>query len=264
MDKKIVYIGLGLIVIAIVLFLINIYLGSSVSSGFQNVLLTQNLTINGGAFSSVSINATNNSYFFVAAQLSKEANIYLFNSSAYKSWKSAVSSNSPVHGITAAIGLEGKGAFYIFKNTINASIPQGLGISAQNATYATNSTALYPAGTYYVVIDNTNGSASYQSQVLAHVLYLPPITNSSITSGPLAGLGGQITQEIWLGLAFFIILVAGLVVTVYGYFKKPKFATTAATPFGKPATPGSEVDTQYVDKLYKNVDQRKKAKKKST
>ncbi|MFI5412733.1 MAG: hypothetical protein ACHQX1_02485, partial [Candidatus Micrarchaeales archaeon] len=160
-----------------------------------------------------------------------------------------------------AIALENKGALYIFKNAINATVPVGFAPIGAAPVYSTNQSSIYPKGAYYFVVDNTNGSVSANNKLQASIIYLPPLSNSSITSGPFAGLSNQINQELIFGFLFFVLLVAGVIVIIYGFIKKPKGEAVAAPVYGKLQKEDKNIDQSYVDKLYKDVEKRKKAKK---
>jgi hypothetical protein len=276
MERRIFYIGVGLLIAAVAVLIINGYFASGLASGLQNILIMKNLTINSYNFSSIAISSTNSSYLFIIAAANKPVNMYLFNGSGFFNWQhyalppiipcpinattnTATCTHIPKpSGLSRAIALEGKGAFVIFKNATNVTIPQSIS-STTTPLYASNST-LYPPGTYYLVIDNTNGSASSSTQLQAKVVYLPPINNSSITSGPLSSFGSQLTQEIGLGIVFFILLIAGIAVLIYGFLRKPKDSGMPPPLPSKPRLKG-EADREQVDQLYKDIEKREKAKK---
>jgi len=63
------------------------------------------------------------------------------------------------------------------------------------------------------------------------------------------------------GALFFFLLVAGIVILVYGFIKKPK--TTEVNPSTSQKLPVN-ANQAYVDKLYQDIEKRRKAKKKKT
>jgi flagellar basal body-associated protein FliL len=248
MEKKILYIGLALIVIAIVILIVTTFTGA----GLGQYLVTQNTTIASGHFFSLQLNSSSPSLFILIAATSNPVNMYLFNQSGFTAWNARASN---VSGISSAISLEGAGTFLVYKNAMNATIPETS--YTTSPLYSSNQSQLYSAGKYYFVIDNTNGSASAATQVLAHIAYLPPISNSSLQNGPLVGLNGQLQEDIILGIVFFVFLVAGIIVLLYGFFRKPKDKTDVPPKPGKaPAASSSE----EVDALYKDVGKKKKKK----
>ncbi len=259
MEKKIVYIGLGLIVLSIIVLLLSSGTTSSLSQSLQSSFLTQNITVQAHNFASIQLNATNSSYIFVIGVMNNPANFYLFNSSAYSKWTSYIQTANSPSGLTKAISLEGNGVSIIYRNQTNVSIPSGTGFVQTTPFYAISNQSMFRKGTYYAVIDNTNGSASEANPVKASFVYLPPITNQSLASGPFSSFSKQLNQEILYGLAFFILIAAGIIVLIYGLIKKPK-TPGGGQPSQQKVNP--KADQQYVDNLYKNVDKNSKNKKK--
>jgi hypothetical protein len=255
-DKKILYIGLAMLAIAMLVLILNLSNTANITSGFSNVLVAQNITVPSDGFAPLVLNASNMSYFFIIAALNKPANIYLLNASGYSAWKTRASSNRT--GLAEAILLEGRGAFAVYANAVNVTIPPSVGLSS-TPLYILNKSGFYPAGKYYFIVDNTNGSASAGSPIQEKVVYLPPLTNSSMATGAFSSLGSQIAQEVIYGVIFFVLLVAGIVMLLYGYFKKPKNAQPDHPVSAKLPT---NADQAYVDRLYKNIEKSKKAKKK--
>lgn len=257
MDKKILYIGIAVLVAAILVLMLNVSNTSNIANGFSNVLVVKNLSVGSGNFSTVQLNTTNSSYLFIIAEANKPSDMYLLNASGFAAWKLGISEN--LTGVSTAKSLEGNGVLVVYANAINATIPGGLTQSSA-PLYTYNESGFFPAGQYYFVVDNTNGSASYGSSVYAKIIYVPPITNSSVQSGQFATIGSQVEQEIVYGTVFFVLIIAGAVLVLYGFFKKPK-GTESGTP--GPQKLAANADKEYVDKLYKNIEKRKKAKKKA-
>jgi hypothetical protein len=256
MDKKILYIGIAVLVVALLVLLFNISNTSSIASGFSNVLVQQNISVSSGGFASLTLNSSNVSFLFIIAELSKPANLYFMNQSGYTAWSAGIGANRT--GLKEAVALEGNGVLAVYANAVNATIPPQIASSAA-PLYIFNQSGLYPKGHYYFLVDNTNGSESAGSPITAKFVYVPPFTNSTFTTGQFANLSSQIDSEVVYGAVFFVLLVAGIVVLLYGFFKKPK---------GQPPNPSvsqklpANADQAYVDKLYQNIEKRKKAKKK--
>ncbi|MCW6160043.1 MAG: hypothetical protein LVQ95_03085 [Candidatus Micrarchaeales archaeon] len=252
MIKKIVYVGLIFLAAALIIFLVSGSISSAISQNLQGLSLTQNLTIPQKSFSFVAMPLTNASTFYIAVgNFTKPLNVYLFNNSAFLSWKGSLTGNTPANPLAAAVGLEGKGAFFIYNSVTVATIPAYLGSANITPLYSTSLNKTYAAGNYYFVMDNTNGISSSMS-VNATVAYLPPLTNSSLKSGAFANIGSEFQQEVYLGVFFFIFLVVGVVVIVWGIMKKPKSEAEAPAYGWKPAKK-DEVNPNYVNQLYKNV-----------
>src|SRR5580693_2517182 len=144
MDKRIVYIGGGLIILSFIVLLASGYVNSSLTNNFQNYLIVNNFTVNSNSFTHVAINITNNSFIFSVIQLSSKANIYLFNQSGYDLWTLALgTANTQTTGLQDAIELEKSGALYIYQNTTNMTIPSGISSSITPPIYSINQTNVY-------------------------------------------------------------------------------------------------------------------------
>lgn len=262
MIKKIVYIGLILLATALIVFMVSGGISSEISQNLQGLAQSQNLTIPQNSFSYVAMPLSNSSTFYLAvANFSKPINVYLLNNSAFASWKSAVSGNTPVNSLGVAVSLEGKGAFYIYNSVTIATIPAYLGNANITPLYSASINKTYAAGNYYFVMDNTNDSSS-ALQVQSRVAYLPPVTNSSLKTGAFANIGNEFQQEVYLGVFFFIFLVLGVIILVWGVMKKPKNEGEQAAPGWKPQTKG-ELNPKYVNQLYKNVRRKRPVSRKS-
>jgi hypothetical protein len=258
-----VYIGIAFIIAAIVVILISTGTTSNIGTTLQQTLIVNNLTIKSGEIASTPININANSFVFAFITLTKPANIYFFNNSAYKIWINETNTTNSPTGLKNAENLEGAGALIIYRNTTNATIPTNLGSVNSSLLYSTNQSQLYPKGTYDFVIDNSNGSASRSSNFAAKVAYLPPFTNGSLSSGPLAQLGSQIDQEVVYGVLFFLLFVAGIIIVIYGLIKEPKDKQASVPKNDQPQKLETKADQQYVDELYKKVDAKKKRKKRT-
>lgn len=255
MDKRLVYIGAAFLIAALLVFMVNNSLNTSILQGLQNLSVTQNMTVQKASFSSVTLPLPNDaqSFYVLLANFSKPVNAYLFNSSAYTSWSNAVSSNTPVPGLAKAVSLEGNGTFFIFRNASLASVPAILnGVSNTVNVYMTSPNATYKPGTYYFVIDNTNGSASTNSVVYARVKYLPPVTNSTIQTGAYGALSNEFQTAIELGAVFFFALVVGTVILIIGLMRKRKGEAEIPPP-GREKLEKDEVNPEYVEKLYRGI-----------
>jgi hypothetical protein len=261
MNKKIVIIGLLLVLASIGVLFIGGNLVLNNASLVSNQLKSANLTISAGNFSYVQLGATNASFFVLLAKLSNNANFYVFNQSGFSAWSAGVHSARGASGIRYAISLENKGAFMIYKNTSTPSVPP-LVSSDPSLIFAYNSSIPYPQGSYYFVVDNTNGSASSQMLMNAQFVYAPPINNQSIKSGALGSIpAALVNNELLVGGVFFILLVAGICVTLYGLVKKPPETPVDMLKKNTNAIPvSSKVDPKYVDALYRGVGKKRRAK----
>lgn len=230
MIKKMVYYGLAMLVLAAVLFFGSGYL---FSSGLGKSITLNNFTIGADNFSSYPITYTNASEVAVYVIATKPINTYLMNSSDYLSWSSHMLSTRNSSGLSYAEQL-GISTNDIFKNASLTVIP-----------LLVNSSANVSKNKFYVILDNTFGSHSFNSSVNATVSYFPLHTSKLIV------------YEL-LDVLAFVILVAGIIILIWGLVKtnEPKVAPVSTT--GKPTK--SQKDKEYVDQLYKGV---KKSKKKN-
>jgi putative Mn2+ efflux pump MntP len=107
-------------------------------------------------------------------------------------------------------------------------------------------------GTYYAVIDNGAGSESSSSQVNATLLY-----NSGNTSGK--ALSNFFLKEAALGITFFILLIAGGIVIIFGFVKKDKSKDAEMQTSATTQPKQKDMTDQQIDELYKKI--KKKAQK---
>ncbi|HUC39081.1 MAG TPA: hypothetical protein VL944_03040 [Candidatus Acidoferrum sp.] len=254
MLKKFVYIGLALIAVSVVLFFAAHGLLTSVAQG---LLAEQNTTVANRSFSYIALPLSNESVF-VAAAASSPINFYLFNTTGFSDWTAALGTNASMNGYDDAIALEGGGLLYGYHNVVEATIPPTHGGLAENATgtavanqsfYGSASISQGLSGTYYAVIDNTNGSASSSTQVMATFLYLSPTANFAGKEAAALGL-------IVMTTAFIVLLIIGLALIVYGFMKKPK-TDASGTPLPTMKDVGGMTDKQ-IDMLYKSVGKKSK------
>lgn len=258
MDKRMVLIGIVLLVVAFLVFLANNSVSTSLVTGLSNLSVSQNLTVLPYSYGYVVLPIQGNAqtFYILLSNFSKPINSYLFNSSAYTKWKSAVTANVPANGFDTAVSLERNGTFFIFRNSTLASVPSQLISNNKSVVYSTSENASYVNGTYYLVLDNTNGSESANSVVNAEIKYLAPITNSTLQTSKLSNISNSFQTALWLGVAFFFLLIAGIILLVFGFFRKRRDQLEAMPPPGKEKLKNDEVSKEYVDKLYSNLGRR--------
>jgi hypothetical protein len=223
MKKKLVFIGLGLLVIAIVLFILSGYV---LSKGFSKGVNLTNLTVMANGFSYLPI-TYNGSVSAVAiyAILNNPANLYLLNSSSFSKWYNYMNLNgSAVSGYQYAQHI-GINSSYLYKNASLEVIPVNLKAGSNTGNYS---------GGIYLVIDNTKGSKSSAMQVNASVSYIPLVASTVLVSAAL-------------GYAVLILGLAGVILIIWGLLKKDE---TVRSTEGKGATAGQK---EYLNKLYKGV-----------
>lgn len=251
MRKNIVYVGIALLVIAVALLFVS---GSVIN--VHGLLTEQNLTISSLSFSTIPISISNNSIPLVIGRFSSDVNFYFFNSTGFSDWNRLMNrSNSPI-GYATALSLKGYGLLFAYLNTTSVVLPYQTGVGNVTPAYFVNSSKGFSGGTYYAVIDNSKGSVSSANAVNATLLYNSQGSSSSAISH-------LVLEEAAFGISFFIFLVAGVIVLIYGFIKKPKtdgmaaMQTSAKTSGGKK----EDMDEKEIDALYKRI--KKKGKRSS-
>lgn len=228
MKKKLVFIGVGLLVTALVLFIISGYL---LSNGFSKNVNVTSLKVNPDNFTYLPISYNNSISAIAIYSISEnQTNLYIFNSSLFSRWYSYMSVNH-----TAVSGYEyaqhiGASNSSLFRNTTIQVVPINLRGSSANSF----------AGKIYVVVDNTKGSKSASMHV-----------NTSISFVPLSG--STILVSAGLGYGVLILGIAAIIIIVWGLLKKDDSPPKAVA--GKGAA--SSDQKKYVDQLYKGVKKNK-------
>ncbi len=204
------------------------------------------------SFSFVKFNVTNSSLLLLIGKISGVANFYVLNSTGFSEWSSEVLSSNVPNGYKYAESLVGNGIFYIFRNTTTVIIPSTDNVLNSTPVYSFNSLGIAPPGTYYAVIDNTNGSASDNYRINATVFTLPQASQS-------ANLPNFVYEEAELGIAFFILFVAGIIMTIYGVFKKEKDSSIKSIIPNTQNAKGNKdsLTDEQIDELYKNIKKKK-------
>lgn len=235
MKKKIVLIGVALLVLAIVFLAIDSTIGIGGSKP-----TTSNFTVGADNFSYLPVEY-NSSIAILAIEtlLSSPTNIYILNGSAFSAWSSRIKGNSSADGL-AYIEKMGVNSSYVASNRSIATIP----ISLEGNKVLQNNLTL---NKIYVVIDNTHGSKSYATQVNATVSYLT-IVSTKVSS--------TLAISLVFSVGFILLLVAGIIVIVYGILKKD--VENAAQGAAKGVSAKEQKDKEYVDQLYKGIKSKKK------
>jgi hypothetical protein len=235
MRKKLVYIGIVLLIIAIILFGLSSYiLGNSLKSN----ILTRNVTIGPGNYTYLQVNEAKGSVVLaLSILLNNSANAYLLNVSQFSNWDNYMMAHRNASGIAYASTIVNSS--YIYPNITQKVVPVLLKGNQTNSTG-------------YLVIDNGKGSPSTSMSVEGIISYIP--LNSSavlLTAG--------------LGWGVIILGIAAIIVIVYGAIKsdEPKEVAAPALPGGNTKTLKDQKDQEYVDNLYKGVKSSGKKKAKS-
>ena len=256
MRKKFIYIGLLLLAIAVVAFFVFV-IASPFSSAISKIVTTYNVSVSSDGFYYVPVSVSNSIRSIIYVALNGSTNVYLFNASTFHTWSSKIQSNSTASGLAEA-RLLGTGIGSLIEHDVNVSqILLTDNLSTSNITETTTGFSGFN-GTAYVVIDNTRGSRSNSTAVKGAVLYFG-LTPSNL--GLYQGVGFEVLGA---GIFEIALIIAGLVLIIYGALKKdPNIETGAMGAAGKAndAAKGGP-SKEYIDSLYKGVDKKKKDKKK--
>ncbi len=253
MIKNLFYAGIALLIISIAIFL---YVGSQQANIISQVagkVTLYNFTVPADNYSHVQITLQNSAYLIALLKLSGKANVYLFNGSGYAAWHGDMAGTAPATGLSYAKSLEGSGTILIFNNVTIASTPE----TGTPALYnSINQTAFLPPGPYYFVVDNTNGSLSSGSTVAVNASYPQPLTNNV-----LSVISSKEGNLVYLGIAFFLTFVGGIILLIYGYTRKPEGEELPASYPGKSLKGKDDISKEYIDQLYKGIDRAKRERK---
>ncbi len=244
MKKKFVYIGLVLIVAAFGLLLLAGSLLTSVASG---LLAEHNVTVSSMSFSYLQVILVNQTAIFGVVS-SKPVNFYVFNSTGFAVWSTEVNSGNAISGYATAVALEGKGLLFGYHNALIGTIPYSQVLGNATPFYNINASRM-PAGTYYAVVDNTNGSASDSITFNSTILY-----PSQTSAAGYASRSASAIAVLASGAGFFVLLIAGIALILYGFFKKtPAQVAGMQTQAAGQAKPKGDMSDEQIDQLYKNI-----------
>ncbi len=257
MNKRIVLIGVLLIVLGLIAAVIATTTFNNSVKTLASQLL-RNATINSTmrSFAYVQISLSNASQIYVLAEMNKSANFYIFNSSAFGAWTASASNTVNSTGLAAAEALEGRGALFIAKNSTFVDSASPVAPNSTEDIVFSASNATEPAGTYYAVSDNTNGSASASNgTVMTKLVYYAPGTLSSNTISKYSGSGTTVLAG---SVMFLILIIAGIILLVYGLIKKPK-AEALPPQFQEPGKKeenkgGAGKPDDYISGIYDKIE----------
>ena len=230
MDKRIALIGVGLLILAIVLLVV---LGFLFSGSASKNLQVTNLTVSSHGFSYLPITYYSNTVAIAIYSITnKPANLYLMNGSAFNAWYSHMSNSINTSGIQLAENV-GVNSTYIYRNVTMQFIQL-----LHGPAIAANST-----GKIYLVVDNTQGSKSYDSSLNATLSYylLQPSNLAATTA---------------LGYTFLIgiiVVIAAIAVIIWGLVRKRQEKANTGNP-------KDDEQKSYLDQLYSGVKLNKRKK----
>lgn len=198
MQKKLVYIGIGLIILAILV----IFIAPSVAIQFKTS--TYNTTLAANQLLTVPLNFSQEAFLLLVYKSNSTISFFVFNNSAYHS----LNTGSNIY--PQAVALEGKGALSITPNSTVGSFPGAITNATSGSYFNPNSTIL-PPGNYYAVFQGNpikTTPLKYQINV-----------NDSLSSNLLSIAA--------LGVVFLIALVGGLIAIAYGIIRKDASSSEA-------------------------------------
>lgn len=227
MLKKITYIGVALMLIALVVIIVTaLLLNHTIGSKLERY----NLTVGAHNYTYVKIVQNTTLVSMVYEVSSGPSNLYVVNSSVLAGMKAYLSGNPSASAYS-----------YITSAKVDPNDTQLNSTHAAVTLYNLPSKAANKTDVLYVVLDNTKGSSSATSALNATVLF--------VKFNPSAGIAYSLTYIVCI-----IVFIAGIVVTVYGLLKKDSVVGDVTKPMGKD-------DQEYIDSLYKNVDKGKTRKR---
>ncbi len=246
MMRRITAIGLAIILIAIALVLYGLFVGSGqVYNSAVNLTSSLNATVKPHGTYTMAFNYSNGTSFYFLAHASGNINFYLMNSSAYGLFENSNSTSKYAN----AESLEGKGMLQIYRNATNSSFPasyqQGL-----RYEYAKNQTQPPKNGIYYLIADNTNGSASASNSISLGIVYLQNFYHNQSDIAKYQKFVGAVTSEKLVGVAGGVFLIFGIVIVAYGFIRRRgKGGDTSQVKKG--------MSEEEIDRLYETVKRNK-------
>ncbi|MEM0154526.1 MAG: hypothetical protein QW814_01675 [Methanothrix sp.] len=235
MMKRLIYIGLLLLVISIISYYA-IY--SSVvnlsSSGFgENITrVYDNYSLSSNSINIFSFNSTAGNASIYLERSNLPLDVFLLNSTGYSAWQTDINGSATAADYLAiAKRLEGNGAIILYSNVTNATIP----VTFSKPIYLQNesnlSFGILGQGKFYVL-------SSIAANSLAHNATVKSTLAEGVSIGKSASSLGEFS---FTGMAVTIMLIAGLVIILIGIMKQDKKKQS------------EEIKPEIVDELYKGI-----------
>lgn len=249
---KITYIGIIILVMALAVIAFGVIYGSgSIMKAAGDLVVIKNITVLSNSSTNLSFNTTGSPLIFSVLS-EADINFYIMNSTAYSIWGSTNYTETNPNGLLRSESLEGSGTVVIYQNSMNVSFPTGMGQKPIYEEYGNSTYTNITNSTYYLVIDNTNGSASSSNDVNVRVVYLPSINlNNATTYNNYNNFENSLNKIRMETIIAVILLIAGGVVVVYGVVRNRRDKNRKNNNSGKRYT--SEED---IDKLYERAEVR--------
>lgn len=252
--KKTTYLGIGLILIAIIIFFVGRSAGiNNIMKDVAGLMITKSVVITNNSFYTLKLSLSNTPLAFYA-MASNNINFYLMNSEAYQMWNNSYFTKKYRSGIVRAEHLEKNGTLLIYNNTKSMSFP----VVSHNVSYLIkgfNSTSTINS-TYYLVADNTNGSKSESMNVNFSIKYFPNLGLTNITNNQNYNkLRNSWKTIIIETLIAGILFVIGVIIILYMFIKSKRKRNKEVI---------NDKNEDYINELYKNIDKRAKINKKSS
>ncbi len=200
--KKILYIGLALVVIGIAVAFLSP--GVALPAIFPSPV-SHNITVMAGALGSLPIYLNESGLAILTFNSSAPVDFYLTNSTAFASISAASQTNSSPR--LAAIGLEGNGVYELYQSSTSGVFPYTNLPNVTAPAYLLNVSLLQP-GTYYALFYNTGNASARVSAALL------PLSLSAIQSG-------ETSIGAYFGVAA-ILFIVGVALSIFAFVSKGK------------------------------------------
>ncbi len=232
MQKKLVYVGVLAIVAAAAIFMLSVAAQPTITGTAKQ--LVENFTVPMLRYNATPFATNGSEVYELFAETNMSSNVFIFNTTGFDAWQKATA-GAPYNGLEAALSLEGRGALVIFSSVKSASIPAALSNTPEYLSNTINaSSGVLPAGTYYAVVENMNGTKPNPAQLNVTLVYIYGISSR---------LPSQVGMLVSAGsIAAMALFVVGLLIVVVGAIRA-----------GPPSAAASAITQEQVEALYKGV-----------
>ncbi|MDE1856056.1 MAG: hypothetical protein KGH49_02365 [Candidatus Micrarchaeota archaeon] len=220
MDKKIIVLG-------VIVFLAAFVIGSLVVPSSLTGLVqftNQTIALQPNQLTATTYYLNQTGFIILAYNSSQNLDFVVTNASGYVALRGYLNNSAAL--LQRASALEGNGVYEMLLNTSVGAFPSQLfPVNAPVGSYLGQNVSLFPAGNYYAIFHNrANATADVK---LAYDV--------------ASNIGPQASKVLETGIALFVIIVAGIVIIIYGIFRKPKVVQA------------TEPDKKAIDDLYKHA-----------
>lgn len=233
--KKLVYIGLLLLVISLVAYY-SIYssiLSQTTSASSQNFTkVYDNFTLSGNSINILLFNSTAHNATIYVSNSNHPLNMFLLNKTGYDALENSITKNSSVSTDFKIVeGLEGRGAIMIYQNATNVTIPATFEKPVYTINDSNLSLGLLGSGRFYITTTLYNPSGASPVTVKSTLVSNVAISNAL---GSAEGLSVE-------GIAVTILLISSFVIILIGLLKQDKKKLK------------EEINPEVIDDLYRGI-----------